>query len=193
MRIAICGGTFDPVHRGHIEPVLAVRDRLGWDHILYMPAWRQPFKTDRPVTSGYQRFAMIALAIRDHDELFVSSLELDRGGISYTVDTLEALQVQLPAAQFDWVIGEDNVAQLNEWKNPERLFQLARFVVLSRGGGAQAHAAGARLVYAHNDAVPVSSTEIREKVRKGEPIDALVDPLVSRYIHHYGLYKEGHS
>ena len=194
MRIAICGGTFDPFHRGHIEPLLAVRDQMEWDDILYIPAWRQPFKTESQITSAYHRFAMIALAIRDQQSVYVSPIELERGGVSYTVDTLDALHAQLPAASFDWVIGEDNVGQLSEWKDPERLFQLARFVVLSREGQLRgAPRPSASLVYAHNKTVPISATEIRNKVRTGESIDALVDPLVSRYIHHYGLYKEGHS
>jgi nicotinate-nucleotide adenylyltransferase len=193
MRIAICGGTFDPFHRGHIEPLLAVRDQMEWDDILYIPAWRQPFKTESQITSAYHRFAMIALAIREHQSVYVSPIELERGGVSYTVDTLDALHAQLPAASFDWVIGEDNVAQLSEWKNPEKLFQLARFVVLSRGGQPPPAVPSGSLVYAHNKTVPISATEIRKKVRAGESIDALVDPLVSRYIHHYGLYKEGHS
>jgi nicotinate-nucleotide adenylyltransferase len=196
MRIAICGGTFDPFHRGHEQPLLAVRDKMQWDHILYIPAWRQPFKADRDSASGYHRMAMIALAIRDNDNLFVSPIELERGGTSYSVDTLEALRPLYPRAEFDWVIGDDNVADLSKWKNPERLFQLARFVVLSRvpeGVVRGPQPAPANLVYAENATVPISSTEIRRRVRAGEPIDSLVDPLVSRYIHHYHLYKEGHS
>ena len=195
MRIAICGGTFDPFHRGHVEPLLAVRDQMQWDHILYVPAWQQPFKTERTTAPGYHRFAMIALAIRDNDILFVSPIELERGGTSYSVETLEALREQYPGAQFDWVIGDDNVADLMKWKDPEKLFKLARFVVLSRSTGAQPAAAIPResIIYAHNQTVPISSTEIRSKIRAGQPIDALVDPLVSRYIHHYRLYKEGHS
>jgi nicotinate-nucleotide adenylyltransferase len=195
MRIAICGGTFDPIHRGHVEPLLAVRDRMGWDHIIYVPAWRQPFKTGQTTTSGYHRMAMIALAIRDNDILFVSPIELERGGISYSVDTLEEFRQQYPGAEFDWIIGDDNVEKLMEWKSPERLFELARFVVLSRRGGGQPPPAVPmnRVVYAENATVPISATQIRSKVRAGEPIESLVDPLVSRYIHHYRLYKEGHS
>lgn len=199
MRIAICGGTFDPIHRGHVETLLSVRDKMQWDQILYIPAWQQPFKTDRQTTSAYHRFAMVALAIRDNDVLFVSPIELERGGTSYSVDTLEALHKMYAGASFDWVIGDDNVAQFREWKNPDRLLQLARFVVLARSGApapspaSAAEAAALHFVYAENKTVPISSTEIRQKVRAGEPIDALVDPLVSRYIHHYRLYKEGHS
>jgi nicotinate-nucleotide adenylyltransferase len=113
-------------------------------------------------------------------------MELERGGTSYTVDTLEELRRQYPGARLDWIIGDDNVAALDRWKSPERLFELARFVVLTRQGGTYDD----KVVYAKNETVPVSSTEIRRRVRAGEPIDAFVDPLVSRYIHHYGLYKE---
>ena len=192
MRIGICGGTFDPFHRGHLDPVLAAREKLQWDRVLYVPAWRQPFKTHLDSAPGAHRFAMTALAIRDCDLLYVSPIELDRGGVSYSVDTLEELHRRHPGASFDWIIGDDNVADLDRWKDPERLFQLARFVVLSRQPATgNRQPAGATLVFAHNATVPISSTEIRGRVRAGEPIDAFVDPLVSRYIHHYGLYKEG--
>ncbi len=192
MRIGICGGTFDPFHRGHLDPVLAARETLQWDRVLYIPAWRQPFKTHLDAAPGAHRFAMTALAIRDYDRLYVSPIELDRGGISYSVDTLEELHRQYPDASFDWIIGDDNVADLDRWKDPERLFTLARFVVLSRQPTTDnRQPATATLLFAHNPTVPISSTEIRRRVRAGEPIDAFVVPLVSRYIHHYGLYKEG--
>ena len=212
MRIGICGGTFDPFHRGHLDPVLAVRETMQWDRVLYIPAWRQPFKANRAVTAGSHRFAMAALAIRDHESLFLSPIELERGGISYSVDTLEALHQQYEGSSFDLIIGADNLTDLHRWKNPERLFELARFVVLKRGVGSGESGVGAKpdpspvlspapdprltapspkIIFAHNETVPVSSTEIRERVRAGQPIDAFVDPLVSRYIHHYGLYKEG--
>jgi nicotinate-nucleotide adenylyltransferase len=192
MRIGICGGTFDPFHRGHLETVLAVQETMEWDRVLYIPAWRQPFKTDRDTAPGPHRFAMAALAIQDHESLYVSPIELERGGISYSVDTLEELHRQYPGADFDWIIGDDNLKDLDRWKDTERLFKLARFVVLTRQPTTDnRQPPGANLLFAHNPTVPVSSTEIRRRVRAGEPIDAFVDPLVSRYIHHYGLYKEG--
>ena len=133
MRIGICGGTFDPFHHGHLEPVLAVREEMQWDRVLYIPAWRQPFKAGRIVAPGSHRFAMAALAIRNHDAFYLSPIELERGGISYSVDTLETLHQQYEGASFDLIIGADNLADLHRWKSPERLFQLARFVVLKRG------------------------------------------------------------
>jgi nicotinate-nucleotide adenylyltransferase len=192
MKIGIVGGTFDPFHRGHLDPVLAAREKLQWDRVLYIPAWRQPFKMDTDAAPGPHRFAMTALAIRDHDALYVSPIELERGGTSYSVDTLEELHRQYEGASFDWIIGDDNLKDLDRWKDPERLYKLARFVVLTRHPTPESRIPEkATIVFAENSTVPVSSTEIRRRVRAGEPIDAFVDPLVSRYIHHYGLYKEG--
>jgi nicotinate-nucleotide adenylyltransferase len=219
MRIGICGGTFDPFHRGHLDPVIAARESMQWDRVIYIPAWRQPFKPERAFAAGPHRFAMAALAIREHAALFLSPIELERAGVSYSVDTLEALHHQYEGASFDWIIGDDNLADLQRWKDPERLFQLARFVVLTRiaGVGSRGSGVGARelpaiaapapdtrpptpeierliaagrIVFADNNTVPVSSTEIRSRVRAGQAIDAFVDPLVARYIHHYGLYNE---
>jgi len=195
LKIAVCGGTFDPFHRGHLDPVLAVRNRMEWDRVIYVPAWRQPFKLDHDSVSGYHRFAMAVLATRDYDMVLVSPIELERGGTSYSVETLEAFQAMYPRAALDWVIGDDHVTQLGQWKRIERVVQLARFVVLTRSGGETIPSAVRRdrIVYAENNTVPVSSTEIRSRVRAGESIDGLVDPLVSRYIHHYGLYKEAQT
>ncbi|HMC23784.1 MAG TPA: nicotinate-nucleotide adenylyltransferase [Thermoanaerobaculia bacterium] len=195
MKIGVCGGTFDPFHRGHLDPVLAIRNDMRWDRVIYIPAWRQPFKTDRDSASGYHRFAMAALATRGNRLLYVSPLELERGGISYTVDTLKALHILYPGSTFDWIVGDDNASQLLSWKDPDTLFALARFVVLARGGPAPSpqlaeRVAAGRIIYVQNEAVLISATEIRKRVRSGQTIDTLVDPDVSRYIQHYGLYKE---
>ena len=196
MNIGICGGTFDPFHRGHLDPVLAVREVMQWDRVLYVPARIQPFKLDRQSASGYHRFAMTAIGIRDHAALFIDPLELERHAVSYAVDTLEELHRRYPNARFDWVIGDDNLADLPKWKDFDRLFDLTRFVVLTRNEPPKESALAKRIeagsiVFAKNATVPVSSTRIRELLRAGVPIDGLVDPMVSRYIHHYGLYKEG--
>ncbi|HEY0157037.1 MAG TPA: nicotinate-nucleotide adenylyltransferase [Thermoanaerobaculia bacterium] len=206
MRIGICGGTFDPIHRGHLDPVLAVRERVQWDRVLYIPARVQPFKTHRDAVSGYHRFAMTALAVAGHDALYASPLELERGKVSYTVDTLEELRGAAPGATIDWVIGDDNLEKLTEWKSLDRIFELANFVVLSRNAGAavlpvlQSRVTGVEsrpthgaIAFAENATIPISSTEIRRRVRDGEPIEDLVPPPVSRYIHHYGLYRKGQS
>ncbi len=207
MKIGICGGTFDPFHRGHLDPVLAVREEMQWERILYVPAHRQPFKVGRDSASGYHRFAMAALATQDIDYIRILPWELEREGVSYTVDTLEHLRGEHPQATLDWIIGDDNVSRLGEWKSPDRILELANFVVLSRGGeavppmidalgmnGPVLRDAGQRgrhgaIVFARNATVRIASTEIRRRVRAGEPIDAFVDPRVSRYIDRYGLYR----
>jgi nicotinate-nucleotide adenylyltransferase len=195
MNIGVCGGTFDPFHRGHLEPLLAIREKMSWDRVIFIPAWRQPFKSELPISSGYHRFAMAVIATQNDESLYVSPMELERGGISYSVETLQELHEIFRDATFDWIIGDDNVSQLLDWKNPDRLFALARFVVLARGGPAPAPELAhrvdeGRLVYAQNDAVLIASTDIRRRVRNGQSIDGLVDPAVSRYIQHNGLYKE---
>lgn len=211
MKIGICGGTFDPFHRGHLDPLLAVRDAMQWERVIYVPAGRQPFKADRAAASPYHRFAMAALATAPFDFIWVSPWELERDAISYTVDTLESFRAQYADATLDWIIGDDNVAQLGEWKSLPRILELANLVVLSRGGQTVAPAVrdlesraktaiaivdepGSRpehgaMVVARNARLPISSTEIRKRIRAGEPIDSFVDPRVARYIDHYGLYR----
>lgn len=194
MRIGICGGTFDPFHCGHLHPVLAARETMEWDRIIYMPAFVQPFKSERAAASPLDRFAMTVLATEEHEDVYVSKRELERGEISYTVDTLEELHAENPEAKLDWIIGDDNLAELHKWRNLDRIFELARFVVLTRGQKQIPENLKNRPIeFARNATVPVSSTEIRRRVRAGESIDELVDPRVSHYIHHYRLYKEDHS
>jgi nicotinate-nucleotide adenylyltransferase len=202
MRVGICGGTFDPFHRGHLDPVLAVCDTFAWDRVVYVPAYRQPFKTGRNAASAFHRFTMTVLATEELEPVFVSPMELERGEVSYTVDTLEALRAAHPDDTLDWIIGDDNLAALGQWRNLPRIFELANFVVLTRGNyeipadlqprvtTADERSTHGHVVFAHNATVPVSSTAIRNRLRAGEPIDAFVDPRVSRYIHHNRLYAE---
>lgn len=212
MRIGICGGTFDPFHRGHLDPILAVRDTMQWDRVLFIPAHVQPFKQDRVTESGYHRFAMAVLATEGDERSHVSPRELERGAVSYTVDTLTALREEYADATIDWIIGDDNLPALTAWKSLDRIFELANFAVLARTGDAPgehrstgtdsldarvaavtnrpSHGA---IVFAENATVPISSTEIRRRIRAGESIEELVPPPVSRYIHHYDLYRKGQS
>ncbi|HUP59451.1 MAG TPA: nicotinate-nucleotide adenylyltransferase [Thermoanaerobaculia bacterium] len=208
MKIGICGGTFDPFHRGHLDPILSARAAMKWDRVYYIPAYRQPFKMERESASAYHRFAMAALATFELDAMFVLDLELRRGAVSYTVDTLEELRAQHADDTLDWIIGDDNLAQLLQWKSIDRIFELANFAVLTREGGrlvrqadgtsalqgrvqdASTRPPSGAIVFAGNPTVPVSATDIRRRLRAGESIDDLVDPRVSRYIQHYGLYRK---
>ena len=196
MNIGICGGTFDPFHCGHLEPILAARETMGWDRVIYIPAFMQPFKQDRTTASPFHRFAMTVLGTEMHEDLFVSPRELERGFISYTVDTLGELRREYPEATLDWIIGDDNLEKLLDWKSIDTIFELANFVVLTRGAAgvppALQHRAD-RFTFAQNPTIPISSTEIRRRLAAGVPIDDLVPPRVSRYIQHNGLYRKAHT
>jgi nicotinate-nucleotide adenylyltransferase len=197
MRIGICGGTFDPFHCGHLDPILAARGRVQWDRVIYIPAFMQPFKQDRRTVSGYHRFAMTALAIADHDGLVADPRELERGSISYSVDTLRELRAEYPQAAFDWIIGDDNLEKLLDWKSIDEIFELANFVVLTRGAvpgiPAALRSRAGKFVFADNPTIPISSTAIRGRLAAGEPVDDLVPPRVSRYIQQNGLYRKAET
>jgi nicotinate-nucleotide adenylyltransferase len=184
--------------------VLAVRAAMQWDRVLYVPAFLQPFKQDRVTASPFHRFAMLTAAIADYDFLDAVTMELDRGRVSYSVETLEELRAAHPDDTLDWIIGDDNLPQLGGWKSLDRIFELANFAVLTRGNyevpapfagrvcEAATRPAHGAIAFAQNPAVPVSSTEIRRRVQEGQSIDELVPPPVSRYIQHYGLYRKAH-
>lgn len=205
MKIGLCGGTFDPFHRGHLDPILAVRGAMEWDQVVYIPAYIQPFKQEQATVSAYHRFVMVGMATVDYDGLFASTIELERGAVSYTVDTLTELRAEHPGATLDWIIGDDNLPKLLEWKSLDTIFTLANFAVLARVVAdvpsalrhrvttPQTRPPHGAITFAENAAVPVSSTEIRRRLRDGQPIAELVPPRVSRYIHHYGLYRKGQT
>lgn len=202
-RIGLLGGTFDPIHGGHLRPLLEIAEPLGWSTILLVPAHHQPFKLHHASASAFHRFAMIVLAILDEPKLRVTPIELERGGVSYTVDTLETLRGQWPDATLDWIVGDDILEGLEQWRRIDRVLELANLVVLRRGEKksklperfqARVTEAGARLraggiVFAHNEVVTASATEIRQKIGSGESLGDLVNPRVMRHIEQYGLYR----
>ena len=201
-RIGLCGGTFDPFHRGHLDPIAGVYDALEWAKVIFIPANRQPFKTDRTPASAFHRFGMAVLATEDDDRFEVSPMELERGEVSYTVDTLERVRGAHREATLDWIIGDDNLELLPKWRSLERIFELANFVVLRRGSHSlPAQFASRRtlprerlraggIVVVDNVAVPISATEIRERAAAGKTIVDLVDARVERYIRKNGIYQE---
>lgn len=200
-RVAIYGGTFDPIHRGHIEALDAVFDRMAWSRVILMPARVQPFKLGSRSSSAFDRYAMAVLATHDDPRFEVSKLELEREAVSYTVDTLEALRNAYPDRALEWVIGDDNLAMLPKWKSLDRIFELANFVVLAREASAElasalssrvtpAEARGATgaIVFAENPRIEVSATDIRRRVAVGEHFEDFVDRRVAEYISRNRLY-----
>lgn len=169
-RIGILGGTFNPVHNGHLLMAELARDKMNLDLVIFMPAACSPHKLNQSMADGKDRYAMVKSAIKSNPRFTVSRMELDRGGPSYTVDTLKALRGEHPKAKLFWIIGDDNCAGLETWKDFHTVIQLAAFIVISRNW------------------FNISSTDIRERVKRGRSIQYLTPDTVIRYIKQRRLY-----
>ncbi len=189
-RIGILGGTFDPIHHGHIETAVAARNALHLDRVLLMPARMPPHRSGEPHASSFHRFAMAALAATTSPGLEVSDIELRRDGPSYTSVTLERLLADgFERAQLHFILGADAFAEIETWHDYPRLFELSNFVVVSRPGfekPAVKPGAGISVVEAHTP--DVSSTEIRRRIGANEPIEGLAPAIVVDHIRRHRLY-----
>ena len=193
-RIGLFGGSFDPVHVAHLALARLARDALALDRLLWIPAG-QPWQKDRPMTAARHREAMLRLAIDGEPRFELARLELDRSGPSYTIDTVRALQAELPGAHWTLIIGEDQYRRFDTWRDWRALLASTTLAVAGRdlpSSGAEStlpdeirrtpHAVVAL------PAMPVSSTDIRARLAAGQPIDDVVPPEVARYIVRHGLY-----
>lgn len=158
IKTALIGGSFDPVHKGHEAMAQAAIEQLGVDEVWFIPSRVTPLK-DRSLTSGGHRLNMLRRVTSKNPKYKICDVDLKRNGISYTVDTLEILNRQFPNREFTWLIGADQAAQFDQWKDPERLKQLARFVVVNRGETVDNPC---NLEEIRMEPVDVSSTDIRE-------------------------------
>ena len=185
-RLGILGGTFDPPHVGHLLAAGSAIERLGLDRVILIPAHRQPLKAGTEITAGPHRLAMCERLAACDPRLSVDPVELDRGGLSFTVDTLRAYRRTRPDAELFLLMGEDAAASLPQWREPEAIAGLARIVVLTREGGTGAAVTvGERLATRRVD---VSATEVRARVRAGLPIRGMVPDGVAAYIVEHRLY-----
>jgi len=199
--VAIFGGTFDPIHVGHLIVAEEVRVKLGVEEIVFVPVGQPWLKADRRISSGKHRLAMIRLAIADNPHFKVSTLEIDRPGLTYTVDTVDMLRRQMGSeAKLFFLMGGDSLRDLPQWKEPKRLIQLCRLVVFTRPGSRLPSmneleegvpGVSDNIVIVEVPQIDVSATEVRQQVRQGDPIDELVLPAVKDYILGSGLYREG--
>ncbi|WP_084038041.1 nicotinate-nucleotide adenylyltransferase [Demequina sp. NBRC 110053] len=189
-RVGVLGGTFDPIHHGHLAAASEVCAALGLDQVLLAPTNRQPFKEGFDSAPAEDRLEMCRLAVLGDDRLAVTPVDIERGGITYTVDTLTDLRDQLPGAQLYFITGADALERLSEWREAERLGELARFVGVTRAGHPLP-----QLDTAHTlvevPAMAVSSTDVRRRVRAGAPIRYLVPRAVADYIATHDLYAGG--
>ena len=194
LRVGVLGGTFDPVHRGHLALARAALDELGLDELLFVPAGRPWRKAGRIVAPAKHRLAMLRLALEDELAFRVETMEMDRPGPSYTSDTLEALRAARPDDELFFIAGEDALADLPNWVRPERILELATLAVARRAGVQQEAGEGLpglreRVVWLKMPLLAVSATEIRDRVSHGLPVDELVPSVVGVYIQEHGLYR----
>lgn len=197
-RIGIMGGTFDPIHAGHLITAECVRAALGLTTVLFIPAAQPPHKQGRVVTPAQHRYVMTQLAACSNPHFRVSDIELRRQGPSYTIDTVRELQQIYPAdTVFYFIIGADAINELATWHEVDALLTLCHFVTATRQGselnvtGLTARFGAAGMAHIHPVATPqleISSTAIRERVRAGLSIRYLVPQAVREYIEKEGLY-----
>ncbi|WP_236685286.1 nicotinate-nucleotide adenylyltransferase [Demequina salsinemoris] len=189
-RVGVLGGTFDPIHHGHLAAASEVCAVLSLDHVLLVPTAAQPFKEPGAPVDATHRLAMCRLAVAHDPRLEVSTVDIDRGGTTFTIDTLEDLHEQLPGVELYFIAGADALARLSEWRDADRLLSLARFVAVTRPGHAMSPSSGAYAVV-EAPALDVSSTDVRRRVGEGRPIRYLVPHAVADYIEEHDLYIGG--
>jgi nicotinate-nucleotide adenylyltransferase len=205
MRIGVFGGSFDPVHFGHLIAAECAREQARLDRVVFVPAAAPPHKPGRILAEGRHRLEMLALAIGGHDAFGVSSLELDRGGTSYTVDTLTTLATVHPGDALVLLLGPDALAGLPTWREPRRIAALADIVPVERDAlddlsaavadGALADLLGPEAVAAllarrvRMPAVGIRATDLRASIAAGQSIRYRTPRAVERYIATHGLYR----
>jgi nicotinate-nucleotide adenylyltransferase len=199
MRLALFGGSFDPPHHGHIAIATAAADVFDLDQVLFAPVGRQPLKAEGAPASFADRLAMVELACRSDSRFAVSDLDAPRsdGTPNYTVQTLAALHEVMPDARLFNLVGADSFLDLPRWHEPERLLQLAEWIVVSRPGFPLANLSALSLTpdqrgrvhllqTVHED---VAATNLRERLEAGDPCADVLDAAVSAYIKAHTLYR----
>ena len=183
-KIGLFGGSFDPIHHGHLILARDAMEQLGLEKVIFIPANISPHKLDHPPAPAHARCEMVAAAIAGESGLEMDSCEVDREGVSFAVDTVSLMIQRHPATDFFYFIGEDNLNALPTWKDIEELRRLAPFVVLARGGTPANH--GFPVVTQHID---ISSTDIRKRIARGLSVRYLVPDKTCEIIQRLGLYR----
>lgn len=188
-RIGVMGGTFDPIHHGHLVAASEVAQSFDLDEVIFVPTGRPWQKDD--VTESEHRYLMTVIATASNPQFTVSRVDIDRAGPTYTIDTLRDLQEQRPGAELFFITGADAVAQILSWRNHQELWDLAHFVAVSRPG----HVLTTEGLPSDNvsqleiPALSISSTDCRARVRRGHPVWYLVPDGVVQYIAKHHLYR----
>jgi len=192
-RVGVFGGTFDPVHNGHLIMAQEAVVRLKLDRMLFVAANRPSHKRAPDLADVEHRIAMLRLATRGNAAFEVSRVEADRGGFSYTVNTLETLRRSVRGDLY-FLMGQDSLADFAQWRDPDRILELARLVVFPRGEGDMPSLPPSlrrRVLYVKPPRVGISSTEIRRRFRRGLPVRYWIPDSVLGYMTRHGLYGTG--
>jgi nicotinate-nucleotide adenylyltransferase len=196
MRIGIFGGSFDPVHNAHRAVARACQQQAALDEVWFTPTATQPLKQSGPHASDHERVEMLQLAIGDEPAWRVCTLEVERGGLSYTVDTLRQIHTELPDEELFFIMGSDVLADVPHWKEPAEIFRLSTPLVIARAGQPPPDLS-VLAPFCARDETPcviemqpfnISSSEIRRRIQSGESIDHLVPLAVVDFIFARGLY-----
>jgi nicotinate-nucleotide adenylyltransferase len=189
VRIGLYGGSFDPVHLGHLLVARAAKEEAGLDRVVFIPAAQSPFKPGRKLSPDGLRARMLRLALAGRTECNVDMQELERGGVSYTIDTVRDFRKRLPGAELFYLIGADHVAQLPKWRDAAELGATLHFLVIPRPGEQEEPLpAGFRGRYLRGFPLGVSSSQIRQRVSERLPVDLLTGAAVAEVIRDNGLY-----
>jgi len=189
MRIGLFGGSFDPVHLGHVLVAQAAREELELTRLFFIPAARSPFKPERAAAPPPDRLRLLRLALAGQTWCEIDEQEISRGGVSYTIDTVRDYARRFPGADLFYLIGADHAAKLGQWRNAEELARTVEFLVIPRPG--QADVAVANPFRARRLAgfpLDVSSSQIRSRVKAGLPVEHLVPAGVAEAIRNNRLY-----
>jgi len=192
-RVGVFGGTFDPVHVGHLIMAAEAVERLQLDALLFVPAHRPAHKRARALAPIQDRIAMLRIATRRGPRFQVSKIEADGDQVNFTARTLEAL-ARRERAEYFFLMGQDSLEEFAAWREPERILALARLAVVPRGTGELPILPGAvrrRVVYIRPPRIGVSSTEIRRRLRRGQTVRYWVPDAVLAYVSRHGLYGIG--
>jgi nicotinate-nucleotide adenylyltransferase len=188
-RIGLFGGTFDPAHYGHLMVAQAAREEFSLSKLFFIPAAQSPFKLDRQPTPPQERLRLLRLALAGKEWCEIDEQEIERGGLSYTIDTVRSYMCRFQAAQLFYLIGSDHVLQLPKWREANELARMAEFLIVPRPGSEEillpAPFHGQRLV---GFPIGISSSQIRDRVAARLPIDHLVPAAVAEAIGNNQLY-----
>jgi nicotinate-nucleotide adenylyltransferase len=200
MRIGVFGGSFDPVHRGHLLLAECCWRQARLNQVLFVAAAQQPLKPRGPVAAEGDRVAMLRLAIEEHPEFRVTTAEIDRGGVSYTIDTLRELRAEQPEDELFFLMGADSLADFSHWREPAEICRLATPLVVRRAESPEPDFEGLRpfvpvarleeirAAQIEMPPTPISSSQIRELIASGGEWQSLVPPAVAEFIEQHRLY-----